>query len=164
MSTPGIRRGAQVAIALATLALSGCSVDPFPPDTLPTIQSMGVRITDGIGTSASYSDVVEATPPNQVQVETVISDGKSVSFTLPREPSPELEITVSDGQAPPRSVRIVSADGEPLSMSRAFEFDPGYVGVEHTGDEESIRMRVSTSRLTGAGQGEVPFTFKSRVR
>lgn len=148
---------------VVALALAGCSLNPFPGDTLPPIQDLGVRITEGPGAADAYQSVIEVVPPSEVQVQTIISDGESATFTLPRQASPSLEVMVTDGSTT-RSVSIVSVDGEPLTMSRPFEFDPGYVGIEQESGVEALTMRASTSRLTGAGQGEVPFTFKTKVR
>ena len=152
-----------VSLAVAAAYLTGCGLDPFPPDTLPTIQSAGVRITEGPGAAASYDAAAEVVPPSQIQMRTEIADGKQVYFNIPRGPAEELEVSVTDGETT-REVTIAALDGGPISISPPFEYDPGYTGVERQGDEEHVELRVSTSRLTGAGQGETPFTFKLKVR
>lgn len=150
-------------LAVGACWMAGCGIDPFPPDTLPTIQSSGVRITEGPGAADTYEAVAEVVTPSEIQMRTVISDGKQVYFDIPRGPAEELVVSVSGGGSS-SEVTIAAADGGTLTMSPPFEFDPGYTGVEQQVGEENVELRVSTSRLTGAGQGQTPFTFKLKVR
>ena len=153
-------------IALAT-GLAGCAFVPYSDETLPPIERHGLRVTKGVGSSDEYRPVIEAFPNSTIQVLTEIADGKTVIVTIPRGPATEIEVTAHvEGESPAAgaSSTIRSGDGEPLSLEGAFEFTPGYVGVEDHTTAEEISVRLAAPRLTGTGQGQVPFTFKTMAR
>jgi hypothetical protein len=158
-------RYAVVVAALAGLLASGCALDPYAEETLPPVESHAVRITEGTGTTEDYHSSVEVTAPAEVQYLTEIADGKAIEFRIPQGPATELEGEVFvEGETEPRfSTILSSADGEPLTARRFFEYDPGYIGVEEGTDDGYLTLRVATPRLTGTGQGQVPFTFKLEI-
>jgi hypothetical protein len=159
-------RAAVAAVLLAVLAAGagGCTLDPSVADTLPPIERHGVRITKGPGTSSDYEESAEVVSGNVVQVLTLIADGNSVVVNIPRGPADELTVTARAENGDTVESTLRSATGEPITVHRLFLFDPGYIGVENHSNDEELELRIATPRLTGAGQGQVPFTFKTKVR
>ena len=161
-----LRRALLAAGSLALL-LPGCALDPYAEETLPPVEKHVVRITEGAGTTSGYHAGVEVTPPAEVQFLTEIADGKAVEFRIPRGPAQELEgeVFVEDEPGGPAGTTLLgSATDEPITAVRVFEFDPGYIAVEEGTDGEYLTLRIATPRLTGTGQGQVPFTFKLEIR
>ena len=151
---------------LAIAALPGCSVVPYSDDSLAPIQRHGLRITEGVGTSSSYVPAIEVDRDSTIQVLTEISDGNTVNVSIPRGPATEFEVR-AEVEGEPDEVAtstIRSADGEPLTLETPFQYDPGYIGVEDNSDTDTLSLRIATPRLTGTGQGQVPFTFKTKAR
>ena len=162
-----ITRRLLLAGCCSALLLGGCALDPYGEETLPPVEKHVVRITEGAGTTSGYHSAVEVTPPAEIQFLTEIADGKAVEFRIPRGPADQLEgeVFVEDESGGPAGTTILgSATGEPLEAVRFFEFDPGYIGVEEGTDGDYLTLRIATPRLTGTGQGQVPFTFKLEVR
>ena len=161
-----MRVAAAVVCALAMSAWAGCAVVPYSDESLPPIEGHGLRITEGVGTSSDYGPVIEVEPRSTIQVLTEITDGNTVNLTIPRGPATEFEVSVVVEGEPEEHVAstIRSASGEPLTLENLYEFDPGYIGVEDNSDAETLSLRIATPRLTGTGQGQVPFTFKTRAR
>jgi hypothetical protein len=158
---------AAVALAVAAAALGGCALAPYSDETLPPIERHGLRVTKGIGSADEYAEVIEAYPGSTIQILTEIADGKTVIVSFPRGPAAEIDVTAHvEGEPAEEGVTstIRSGDGGPLTLEGAFEFTPGYVGVEDHSNAEEISVRLATPRLTGTGQGQVPFTFKTKAR
>jgi hypothetical protein len=157
-------RAAAIALGLTlALAAGGCGVDPVGGETLPPISSTQVRITDGPGTSSQYASEVAVQPGNVVQLRILIADGNAVEVRVPRGPTQASEAIAVADDGESAEITLRSATGEPFTLDRPFQFDPGYIGVEQRSDGEELAVRISTPRLTGTGQGQVPFTFKVRV-
>jgi hypothetical protein len=160
----------RVCAALATVAVTfastGCSPDPYGEDVHPPVEDMGVRITKGIGTSNAFQAGVEVLPDSEIQVRTKIADGEAVVFRVPRGPVETAEVVAGSEEEGhvPSAVTIASASGEPLTFHRLFEFDPGYLSVEHRSTDDTLEVRVTAPRLTGTGQGQALFSFKTLVR
>jgi hypothetical protein len=153
------------AAMLASLpALAGCTLDPSVADTLPPIEKMETRVTKGPNTDDQYAGSVQVEPGNIVQVRTMIADGNAVEVRMPRGPVDEAVVTSEAENGDSHEVTLESATGEEFELHRLFQYDPGYIGVEDQSDEDELGIRIATSRLTGAGQGQVPFTFKVKVR
>lgn len=152
--------------AFALAALPGCSVVPYSEESLPPIERHGLRITKGVGTSSEYSPVIEVERASTVQVLTEIADGNTVNVSIPRGPATEFEVIAEvEGEPSERAASTIrSASGEPLTLEPLFEFDPGYIGVEDNSDADTLSLRIAAPRLTGTGQGQVPFTFKTKAR
>lgn len=158
-----------LAAGLAGIALllgaGGCGLDPFGDETVPPLEDAGIRITEGVGTSAAYRDTVEAVAGNVVQLRALIGDGKTLVATADRGPTEQvvLSFALEGPERPLAAVTVRSRDGEPISIGEPFEFDPGYVGVEHHSDDRRVELRLAVPRLTGTPQGQVTFTFKMKV-
>ena len=159
-----IRMRAAVALLAVVPALAGCTLDPSVADTLPPIEKMETRITQGPNTDDQYAGAVSVASGNVVQVRTLIADGNAVEVTMPRGPADEVVVSAEAENGEGKEVTLSSATGEEFELHRLFQFDPGYIGVEDQSDEDDLGIRIATSRLTGAGQGQVPFTFKVKVR
>lgn len=153
------------AVAL-TCAVSGCALAPFGEETVPPLERAQARITEGAGTANRYGDSVDVIPGNVVQFETLIGDGRTVIVTIPRGPTRMLTASfrLEGSDEVLTSVALGSRSGEPVSLGDPFEFDPGYLGIEHHSTGEQIELRLAAPRLTGTDQGQVRFTFKTEVR
>lgn len=158
------RRQSTVLLAAAAVALAGCTLDPSVADTLPPIEKIETRITQGPNTDDQYAGSVSVTSGNVVQVRTLIADGNAVEVTLPRGPADQAVVSAEAENGDAKEVTLTSSTGEEFELHRLFQFDPGYIGVEDQSGEDELGIRIATSRLTGAGQGQVPFTFKVKVR
>jgi hypothetical protein len=160
-----VRWPAAGAALCALFLLSGCGLDPFGADTVAPIESTGVRITEGPGTSPGYRDSATVGAGNIVQLEATIGYGNNVVVTVPRGPATELvaEWTVEGSDQAPSRVTLESRDGKPISLGEAFEPDPGYIGIEHHSGSEEIELRLAVPRLVDVAQGQALFTFKARV-
>ncbi len=95
---------------------------------------------------------------------TLIADGNAVEVMIPRGPADELTVTATAENGETVKSTLTSATGEPFTLHRLFLYDPGYIGVENQSTDDELALRIATPRLTGAGQGQVPFTFKMKVR
>ena len=152
--------------ALLAVTAAGCALAPYGEETLPPIDRQELRITSGPGTGSEYAPAVEVFPGSTVQVLTEIADGKAVIVEIPRGPAIEVAVTArveDEPDAEAATATIRSATGEPITMDHLYEFDPGYIGVEDNSDADTLVLRIATPRLTGTGQGQVPFTFKTDV-
>jgi len=162
-----IGRAFAASVTSLALLVAGCGLTPYGDESLPPVGQHELRITEGVGSRIGYSPSVDVTPPAEVQFLTEIADGRTILVSVPRGPAPELTVEVrveGGGRDPVATSTLRSATGEPLIAGRFFEYDPGYLGIESGGDEERLTLRIAAPRLTGTPQGQVPFTFKLRVR
>lgn len=160
-----MRRAILVA-GVTALSAGGCSLTPYGEENLPPISEHGLRITKGVGTNSEYGPSIEVFERSTVQVLTEIADGNTVTVSAPRGPAQEITVTarVEDDPATTATSTMRSGSGAELTLHRLFEFDPGYIGVEDQSTAETLAVRIATPRLTGSGQGQVPFTFKMKAR
>lgn len=154
-----------LAALAALLAGGGCALNPYGEETVPSLESFGVRISSGIGAADAYVDAVEVGADNTVQFEAMVGDGKTLEVTIPREPAAEIVASarLEGSDEVIGSVILRSRGSAPISVERLYAFDPGYIGVEADSTDEHLELRIATPRLTGTVQGQVPFTFKSDV-
>ena len=157
-------RAAALGLALV-VALTGCGLDPFEEETLPPVESFGVRVSSGLGAADPYLESVEITPPATAQFVVKVADGNVIEISIPRGPATELPVTAAlEGESEPlKQVSLVSATGDPFGVEGLYSFAPGFVAVEDNSTDEELRLRIATPRLTGTGQGAVRFTFKTDV-
>ncbi len=146
--------------------MGGCGLDPFGAETVAPIERTAVRITEGTGTRARYRDSVAVIPGNVVQFEMTAGDGNNVVVTIPRGPATELvaDFRREGSEEVLGTAALTSRDGKPVSLGEAFEFDPGYVGIERQSSSRQVALRLAFPRLVDAAQGQVRFTFKVPVR
>jgi hypothetical protein len=156
---------ASAAALCALLLCSGCGLDPFGADTVPPIESVGARITEGPGTGPSYGDSATVGAGNIIQLEATIGYGNNVVVTVPRGPATKLvaEWQIEGSGQAPSTVTLESRNGEPISLGEAFEPDPGYIGIEYRSSAEQIKLRLAVPQLVDVEQGQALFTFKARV-
>jgi len=160
-----VRRVAPGLLLCVVLLLGGCGTTPFGPETVAPIEETGVRITEGVGTAAGYTDSVDVGAGNVAEFRATVGDGKDVIFSIPRGPATTLVGTFRlEGSAEVLgTVTLHSRDGKPCRLGEAFEYNPGFVGVEHHSDAEEVELRLAFPRLIDLGQGQVHFTFKVPV-
>ncbi len=155
-----------VTLALIPMSLAGfgCALSPWDPDTHPPVTKMAIRITRGVGAAPPYHEAVSVIPPSTVQVRSLIGDGNTIIFEIPKGASGTQTIAATPvGGTGSSSVTVTDDGGGTIHLSHPAAFTPGYLGIEVHDDQDATRVRVAAPQLIDTPQRQVAFTFKLAV-